>query len=109
MKIFYFTFTMHLPDKIPGDTDVINCYFTTPLFIRIISVGHLTPVSLLAYNHYCHCVTQGCQPYQVPPCLHHVEGEGSCDSQPQEKSHKCVKQCYGDDSIDYNSDHVKSK
>ncbi|CAH1731587.1 cathepsin B-like [Aphis gossypii] len=53
--------------------------------------------------------TDGCQPYQVPPCLHHQEGEGSCDSQPREKNHKCSRKCYGNETIDYKSDHVKTR
>ncbi|XP_060845449.1 cathepsin B-like cysteine proteinase 6 [Rhopalosiphum padi] len=52
---------------------------------------------------------EGCQPYQVAPCHHHTKIEGSCDSLPREKNHKCIKKCYGNKTIDYNSDHVKTK
>ncbi|XP_050530570.1 cathepsin B-like [Daktulosphaira vitifoliae] len=59
-----------------------------------------------AYNS-----SEGCQPYQVAPCLHgeSPEIEGSCKSQPLEKNHMCRKECYGDAKIDFKKDHKYTK
>ncbi|XP_060858168.1 cathepsin B-like cysteine proteinase 3 [Metopolophium dirhodum] len=53
--------------------------------------------------------TDGCQPYRVPPCVRDDEGHNSCSGQPTERNHKCSKKCYGDDKIDYKSNHYKTK
>ncbi|VVC26946.1 Cysteine peptidase, cysteine active site,Peptidase C1A, papain C-terminal,Peptidase C1A [Cinara cedri] len=49
--------------------------------------------------------TDGCQPYKISPCLHHEEGETACDKRPMAKNQKCIKTCYGDNSLDYSNDH----
>ncbi|VVC26950.1 Cysteine peptidase, cysteine active site,Peptidase C1A, papain C-terminal,Cysteine peptidase [Cinara cedri] len=53
--------------------------------------------------------TDGCQPYKVPPCQIDDQGLYSCNEQPKEKHHKCIKGCYGDTSIDFNNNHWKTK
>ncbi|CAH1731588.1 unnamed protein product [Aphis gossypii] len=52
---------------------------------------------------------EGCQPYQVPPCFHGHKRNGSCSRVRKETNHKCHKKCYGNTTIDYKSDHVKTK
>ncbi|XP_022181434.1 cathepsin B-like cysteine proteinase 4 [Myzus persicae] len=42
----------------------------------------------------------GCQPLRVPPVFELPKNHGQ---------HKCMKQCYGNKSIDYDHDHVKIK
>ncbi|XP_050531266.1 cathepsin B-like [Daktulosphaira vitifoliae] len=55
-----------------------------------------------AYNS-----SEGCQPYQIAPCLHDKppEIEGSCMSKPIEDDHICRRECFGDTKIDYKEDH----
>ncbi|XP_050438021.1 cathepsin B-like [Adelges cooleyi] len=49
--------------------------------------------------------TQGCQPYQVPPCVEDKTGHNTCENQPIEKNHKCQNICYGDTGIKFKKDH----
>ncbi|VVC30633.1 Peptidase C1A, papain C-terminal,Peptidase C1A, propeptide [Cinara cedri] len=48
--------------------------------------------------------SDGCQPYQIPPCIRHHKGPGSCSEQPPMDDPQCTQTCYGDESIDYNND-----
>ncbi|VVC26948.1 Peptidase C1A, papain C-terminal,Peptidase C1A, propeptide [Cinara cedri] len=53
--------------------------------------------------------TDGCQPYRVPPCDNFQGGPSSCYDQLKEKNHKCSRSCYGNKTINYNSDHRKTR
>ncbi|XP_031625903.1 cathepsin B [Contarinia nasturtii] len=47
---------------------------------------------------------QGCQPYQIAPCEHHVNGtRGPCEGEGG-KTPKCAKQCNSDYTVPYNKD-----
>ncbi|XP_050531268.1 cathepsin B-like isoform X1 [Daktulosphaira vitifoliae] len=52
---------------------------------------------------------EGCQPYKVEPCEIDEKGYNPCDERPFEQNHKCIKQCYGNSTIDYEKDHVYTK
>nr|XP_045614632.1 cathepsin B-like [Procambarus clarkii] len=57
-----------------------------------------------AYNS-----SQGCQPYEIPPCEHHVSGPRPKCSEGG-NTPKCVKKCEPSYTVDYNQDlHLGSK
>ncbi|XP_050531273.1 cathepsin B-like isoform X2 [Daktulosphaira vitifoliae] len=52
---------------------------------------------------------EGCQPYKVAPCKIDEKGYNPCNDKPRERNHKCIKQCYGNTTLDYKKDHVYTK
>lgn len=53
-------------------------------------------------------VFQGCEPYRVPPCPVDDDGHNTCAGKPMEKNHRCTRKCYGEQNLDYDSDHKYS-
>ena len=52
---------------------------------------------------------QGCRPYEIPPCEHHINGSRpACDGEGG-KTPKCVKQCEGGYPVPYTKDKLRGK
>lgn len=52
---------------------------------------------------------QGCQPYRIAPCVFDEKGHNSCIGKPLENTRECAKVCYGNKTINYSTDHYRSK
>lgn len=52
---------------------------------------------------------QGCQPYAIEPCEHHVNGtRPSCDGK-ENHTPKCVKKCQSEYNVSYDQDRLRGK
>lgn len=47
---------------------------------------------------------QGCRPYEIAPCEHHVNGTRPSCTGEEGKTPKCVKQCQSTYTVAYNDD-----